>query len=158
MSAGSSALAGTVAILLLAAAAAFSAEAPPDSAPAILAEWSGAAVLRWSNGDRCAEDSFLPHDEVLAKDRPRQFAAWSSNGNCFPFFNLKGPGGGWVLAIGWTGNWKAEFVHAGDGTVRVRPAVRIDAKPASVLIRYRRLPNATEESKEVSRQGAKAPR
>ena len=36
-----------------------------------------------------------------------------------PYFNLSGAGGGLVVAIGWTGDWKASFTVQRDGKVRV---------------------------------------
>lgn len=50
----------------------------PLDAP-LLQAVAGPVTLRWSNGDRCAADSFLPHDETLAPGTVRQFSAWSSN-------------------------------------------------------------------------------
>ena len=84
----------------------------------------GSVTLRWSNGDGCTAASFLPHDETLATDRPRAFGARSSDTSCFPFFNVKGPDGGWILAVGWTGGWTAEFVHRGTGELAVRAGMQ----------------------------------
>ena len=84
----------------------------------------GEALLRWSNGDGCTESSFLPHDEPLERGSLRQFAATSSNKTCLPFFNLKGPDGGWILAVGWTGRWRAEFLHEPAGPVVVRAGMQ----------------------------------
>jgi len=105
-----------------------------------------AALLRWSNGDGCTESSFLPHDEPLRRGSLRQFAATSSDTACFPFFNLKGPEGGWILAVGWTGRWRAEFFQEPTGPVivragmqstrfRLRPGERVRT-PRIVLLRY----------------------
>jgi len=115
-------------------------DAPLATAP------EGQAVLRWSNGDRCAADSFLPHDETLQADVPREFAAHSSNVDCFPFFNLKTPGGGWIVAVGWTGRWKADFCHDRQNAVRIRAgmqATRFQLRPGErvrtpriLLLRY----------------------
>lgn len=80
----------------------------------------GSVTLRWSNGDGCTAEAFLPHDELLEMDRPRAFGARSSNTACFPFFNVKGPEGGWIVAVGWTGAWTAEFLLRGSGGLAVR--------------------------------------
>ena len=80
-------------------------------------------VLRWSNGDRGAPDSFLPHDEPLIPRQSKRLApvgGRSSNDAAFPFFNLSGPDHGWIVAVGWSGQWAAEFVRAADGGVAVR--------------------------------------
>ena len=77
--------------------------------------------LRCSNGDASSPQAFLPHDEPLLVGATRQFAPMggrSSNGadrGAFPFFNCLGPDGGWVLAVGWSGQWAAEFVRERDG-------------------------------------------
>ncbi len=109
-------------------------------------------VLRWSNGDCCGPESFFPHDEPLVAGRPRQFAPFggrSSNGaggGALPFFNCRGPRGGWVLAVGWSGQWAAEFVREADGRLtagagmetthfRLRPGQRVRT-PRIVLLRY----------------------
>ena len=104
------------------------------------------ATLRWSNGDGCTAASFLPHDEVLPNALPRSFQARSSDTSCFPFFNLKEPRAGWILAVGWTGGWMADFLHDADGRVavragmqsthfRLRPGERVRA-PRILLMRY----------------------
>ncbi len=109
-------------------------------------------TLRWSNGDGCAPDSFLPHDEPLAEGTVRQFApsgGRSSNGagqGAMPFFNCFTPEGGWVVAVGWSGQWIAEFAREADGSLtagagmatthfRLRPGERVRT-PRVVLLRY----------------------
>ena len=82
------------------------------------------ATLRWSNGDGCTAESFLPHDEVLERGRPRQFLGTSSDTSCLPFFNLKAPGGGWILAVGWSGRWMADFLHHLTGQLAVRAGMQ----------------------------------
>jgi alpha-galactosidase len=81
-------------------------------------------TLRWSQGDGCTAESFLPHDEVLRAGRARAFQTRSSDTSCFPFFNLKGPGLGWILAVGWTGAWRADFLHDADGRTAVRAGMQ----------------------------------
>jgi alpha-galactosidase len=109
-------------------------------------------TLRWSNGDSNSPESFLPRDEPLAVEAVRQFAASggrSSNGSgggVLPFFNCLGPEGGWVMAVGWSGQWTAEFVRESDGGLtigagmetthfRLRPGQRVRS-PRIVLLRY----------------------
>lgn len=108
---------------------------------------AGANVqLRWSQGDSCSADSFLPHDELLEKNQPRLFSAVSSDTTCLPFFNLAGAEGGWILAVGWSGRWKVEFQRETNEQVRVRagmvathfrlhPGERVRS-PRIVLLRY----------------------
>lgn len=103
-------------------------------------------TLRWSNGDSCSAESFLPHDDPLAEGQSRSFSANSSDTTCFPFFNVAGPEGGWIVAVGWTGRWRAEFRREAGGRVRVaagtaasrfrlRPGERVRT-PRIVLLRY----------------------
>ncbi|NQT17538.1 MAG: NPCBM/NEW2 domain-containing protein, partial [Planctomycetes bacterium] len=88
------------------------------------ADSQGPITLRWSNGDGCSAESFLPHDEPLEPGRSRQFQGSSSDTSCFPFFNLKVPGGGWVLAVGWSGHWMADFVKHAAGQLAARAGMR----------------------------------
>ena len=109
-------------------------------------------TLRWSNGDSGSPESFLPHDAPLAVGGVRQFAAAggrSSNGagaGVLPFFNCLGPKGGWVMAVGWSGQWAAEFAREADGCLtigagmetthfRLRPGQSVRT-PRIVLLRY----------------------
>ena len=106
----------------------------------------GSPTLRWSNGDGCTESSFLPHDELLAPGSYREFAATSSDTTCLPFFNLRNANAGWIVAVGWTGRWKAGFLHEPSGAVRASAgmqATRFRLKPGErvrtpriVLLRY----------------------
>ena len=88
----------------------------------------GAAVLRWSNGDRYVNGqpdggSFLPRDEVLQHKQPREFRSYAAF-SYLPFFNLQAPGSGWILAVGWTGRWRAEFLQDVPGTVGVKAGMQ----------------------------------
>lgn len=119
---------------------------PMDSALLTGSVADGSALLRWSQGDGCTESSFLPHDEPLRPGTPREFAATSSDTTCLPFFNLNGPDGGWILAVGWTGRWRAEFLHEPTGPVvyrsgmqstrfRLQPGEKVRT-PRMVMLRY----------------------
>ncbi|MBM4088531.1 MAG: hypothetical protein FJ276_03765 [Planctomycetes bacterium] len=80
-------------------------------------------TLRWSHGDSCVAESYLPHDELLAVEAVRRFTPFGgrpSNSSGFPFFNLCGTDGGWILAVGWSGQWMAELHRQIDGGVRLR--------------------------------------
>lgn len=95
----------------------------PLDAVLIQGDQEGPRVLRWSQGDNCHPEAFLPQDEELKPEVVRRFAPVGgrpSNTTAFPFFNLQGPGGGWVLAVGWTGQWAAEFLQDASGEVKVQ--------------------------------------
>ena len=75
---------------------------------------------------------FLPHEEPLVPGAPREFAATSSDTTCLPFFNLQAADAGWIVAVGWTGRWKAGVLHEPSGAVRVSAgmqATRFRLKP-----------------------------
>ena len=119
---------------------------PLDVADILSGDGSGPITLRWSHGDKTANDSFLPHDELLEIGKPRAFRSPLSSNQVFPFFNLQEPGGGWVLAVGWTGAWKAEFQHVTPGVVavsagmqrtrfRLKPGEQVRT-PSMVLLRW----------------------
>ena len=72
--------------------------------------------LHHAKGSLCEPDDFLPATDPI---RPRQsislapIGGRSSNG-ILPFLNLQGQGGGFVLAIGWSGQWAARFERSLD--------------------------------------------
>ncbi|HAK95296.1 MAG TPA: hypothetical protein DCM87_09900 [Planctomycetes bacterium] len=81
-----------------------------------------AFTLHRALGDHNSKDSFKPIDEVLA---PQAAVALRPSGGRssephMPFFNLDWQSGGIALAIGWSGQWEAEFAAAGDRAVKAR--------------------------------------
>lgn len=92
----------------------------------------GPVTIRWSQGDACTAESFLPHDEPLAPDGTRRFTGHSSDTHYLPFFNVTRGDEGWILAVGWTGRWVAEFARDGTSDVRLRagmPETRFRLQP-----------------------------
>lgn len=78
-------------------------------------------VLHWSKGSHAEPDDFAPRTSTLVVGKPlllESFGGRSSDG-VMPYFNLAGDGGGLIVAIGWTGNWKASFQLQPSGRVRV---------------------------------------
>jgi len=72
---------------------------------------AGHAALHWATGGVASFDDFAPQTTDLkpgAKLRLHPGGGRSSS-QVMPFFNLEGAGGGVVIAIGWTGEWAAEF-------------------------------------------------
>lgn len=72
----------------------------------------------WEN-DAVAATEFAPRREYLdkAEDKTKRFAntgALSAQGT-MPFFDVTADGEGYILAIGWTGDWRAEFTKCEDG-------------------------------------------
>jgi alpha-galactosidase len=67
--------------------------------------------LHHANGSLCQIDDFLPRLTELKPGRPLALAPQGgrSSDGAFPFMNLQRPGGGFVLAVGWSGQWTARF-------------------------------------------------
>ena len=78
-------------------------------------------TLHWSKGSHSEPGDFEPKIETLTPGKTfslESFGGRSSDG-VMPYFNLSGAGGGLIVAIGWTGDWKASFNGQSDGKVRV---------------------------------------
>jgi alpha-galactosidase len=78
-------------------------------------------TLHWSKGSHSEPGDFEPKIETLTTGKTfslESFGGRSSDG-VMPYFNLSGAGGGLIVAIGWTGDWKASFTVQSDGKVRV---------------------------------------
>ncbi|MBN1419438.1 MAG: alpha-galactosidase [Planctomycetes bacterium] len=80
-------------------------------------------ILHYAKGAVCSMDDFRPIDETMAKGAHihLQPAGGRSSSDFLPFFNLETPPRGGVIAgIGWSGEWAADFEHAGEQGTRVR--------------------------------------
>ncbi len=86
-------------------------------------DWSIAAspgdcFIRHAQGSSAGADDFKPLKENFGpggNDHLESSGGRSSSGQTLPFFNLQTGGRGLIEAIGWTGNWKADFSYAQDG-------------------------------------------
>lgn len=86
-------------------------------------DWSipasaGDCVLRHARGSVAAVTDFTPLEENFGpgeKVHLESDGGRSSSGDTLPFFNLQTGDHGLIGAIGWTGNWKADFTYAKDG-------------------------------------------
>jgi alpha-galactosidase len=86
-----------------------------------------AAVLDQINGDDCSASSFLPIERPIKAGETVKLASVggrSSNGT-FPSFNLQFGDQGFFTAIGWTGQWSAEFNRAADGSMRLQAGMEL---------------------------------
>jgi alpha-galactosidase len=93
--------------------------------------------LHHANGSLCRRDDFLPQLTELRPGTEKRLAPIGgrpSNG-VLPFMNLQRAGGGMVFAVGWSGQWAAEFGRDGQAVratagmehirLRLRPGERI---------------------------------
>lgn len=80
-------------------------------------------VLHELEGDACGERTFVPKTTRLEAGKSLQLAPTGgrpSSISAFPFFNIEYEGRGIIAAIGWTGQWAAQFDRAENGPTRFR--------------------------------------
>lgn len=70
----------------------------------------------WENNKTAATEFGFDY-EYLDKRKTRRFANTTgrSSDGTMPFFDVTASGSGYIAAIGWTGDWKAEFTKCDDG-------------------------------------------
>lgn len=79
--------------------------------------------LHYAEGSSEKETDFQPLEKPLKPGTSLSLApnGGRSSDGFLPYFHLLDPkGGGWFLAIGWTGQWKATFECGGDGSVTIQ--------------------------------------
>jgi alpha-galactosidase len=77
--------------------------------------------LHWNKGSHSEPGDFEPKTNPLVVGKPfvlESFGGRSSDG-VMPYFNLASDSGGLIVAVGWTGDWKASFELQANGKVRV---------------------------------------
>ena len=82
--------------------------------------------LQWNKGSHSEPGDFEPKTNPLVVGEIfslESFGGRSSDG-VIPYFNLAGEGGGLIVAIGWTGDWKASFELQANGRVRVTAGLK----------------------------------
>jgi alpha-galactosidase len=72
---------------------------------------AGQPILHWAKGAVASFDDFAPQTTTLGSGGSfkLQPGGGRSSSQVLPFFNLEGAGAGIVAAIGWSGEWAAEF-------------------------------------------------
>jgi alpha-galactosidase len=72
---------------------------------------AGQPVLHWAKGGVASLDDFAPRETALTPGAPvhLQPGGGRSSDQVLPFFTVARPGGGVVLALGWSGEWAADF-------------------------------------------------
>jgi alpha-galactosidase len=83
---------------------------------------AGRAVLHWAKGAVASFDDFAPQQTVLQPGAKVRFqpGGGRSSSQVMPFFNIEGAGGGIVAAVGWSGEWAAEFACDQRGQVAMK--------------------------------------
>jgi alpha-galactosidase len=83
---------------------------------------SGEATLHWAKGGVASFDDFAPQTTVLKAGEKRRFhpGGGRSSNEVLPFFNVLGAEGGVVAAVGWSGEWAAEFACDQHGQVNLK--------------------------------------
>ncbi len=83
---------------------------------------AGPPVLHWAKGAVASFDDFAPQETVLKPGaRLRlQPGGGRSSSQVLPFFNVAGAHGGVVAAVGWSGEWAAEFAGDPRGQVSLK--------------------------------------
>ena len=80
-------------------------------------------IVNQLDGDACGGSTFLPKTTTIEPDKRLAIAPTggrSSSMTAFPFFNVEYEGSGVITAVGWTGQWAAQFDRAQTGPLRVR--------------------------------------
>ncbi|MBN2272512.1 MAG: alpha-galactosidase [Sedimentisphaerales bacterium] len=83
-------------------------------------------LLHFALGDHNSADSFAPQSKSLPPGEKTVFSprAGRSSDPYLPFFNVQGKEGGMVMAIGWSGQWQAEFERNADGSLGIRAGLQ----------------------------------
>jgi alpha-galactosidase len=77
----------------------------------------GPIIVHHAKGSKNSPDDFAPQDDPMPAGgslRVESTGGRSSQGS-LPYFNIQSPDRGYVVAVGWTGNWRADFAAAPDG-------------------------------------------
>jgi len=78
----------------------------------------GDCAVRHAKGSSAGPDDFRPLEEHFGpggNDHQESPGGNPSSDNSLPMFNVQTGDHGYILAIGWTGGWKADFGNAQDG-------------------------------------------
>ena len=78
----------------------------------------GECIIRHARGSDASAQDFKPLEERFgpsASDHLESPGGDPSSRNTLPFFNLQTGDHGLIGAVGWTGDWKADFAYSGDG-------------------------------------------
>jgi len=82
---------------------------------------TGEFALNGWKGDTFAPNLYEPWTEALITNSVRRFAPTDGRGSNgeFPYYNLRTPAGGILMAVGWPGQWATSFIRDGDRALRL---------------------------------------
>ncbi|MFZ2654573.1 MAG: alpha-galactosidase [Victivallales bacterium] len=95
------------------------------------ADGEGELVLNYALGSNNTAEDFAPKKITLDPNFDKTFAADNgrpssrSPDGVMPFFNIQGNGGGIIAAIGWTGQWSADFKRNGGKSLAVQAGMEL---------------------------------
>jgi len=98
----------------------------------------GEFVLHHYRGDTCKADLYEPLERRLTPQTTERFAPAGGRGtnHAFPYYNLRMPDGGLILAVGWPGQWAATFSRDADRGLRIvagQELTRLCLKPGEEI-------------------------
>lgn len=88
----------------------------------------GNQLIRHAKGSDANAEDFMPMMESLEPGKVQHYEpeyGRSSSGMTLPFFNLQSGDHGLIMAIGWSGNWRADFSFDKEGkTIRLASGMK----------------------------------
>lgn len=98
----------------------------------------GASTLHWAKGGVASFDDFAPQETALKPGSTLRLqpGGGRSSSQVLPFFNVEGAGGGVIVAIGWSGEWAADFAGDASGTVSLKTGMartRLSLRPGEEI-------------------------
>ncbi len=82
----------------------------------------GEFTLHYQTGSPYSVTDYQPHTTTMGAGASKRFApnAGRSSDPWLPYFNLEWPGGGLLVAVGWPGQWAAQFTRDTTDGIRIR--------------------------------------
>lgn len=83
-------------------------------------------ILHWSKGSHSDISDFQPRVETLNTGRVLTLESYGgrSSDGAMPYFNLASDGGGLIVAVGWSGDWKVSFEALAENRVRITAGLK----------------------------------
>jgi alpha-galactosidase len=81
----------------------------------------GEFILHHNTGSPCSPVDYRPLQDVLPPGAVKRIATSGGRptNSDLPYFNIEWPGGGVIAALGWPGQWAADFARDGANSLRV---------------------------------------